>query len=236
MLYLSVDRNLATPEASQLRPEPVSRRRGFWSFGDPSVRCHGTAGSVVDDHPVIPYARVNGIISASCDHCFGTMEQYCFHDASTGPNFATFLYIELALISNYISVPALFDISGFCCNTHFYQTQIHWTMCYMELHACPQPRQLHHSPFCSHSEYHNCSGYQERSTLELPTVEDGSHELRNQVPWWFCCCQESSHLWWVFIKLAYVQYIWAAPDCCNFTIGWRQVILRRICRIIISWF
>lgn len=47
---------------------------------------HGTAATAVDNHTVIQHTCVNGITLALWNRCFGTMAQYCFHDASLGPN------------------------------------------------------------------------------------------------------------------------------------------------------
>lgn len=63
---------------------------------------------------MILYTRVDGITSVSRNYCFGTMAQYCFPEASLGPNLMFLLYIGSPLLSHYISI-SVFDMSAFYC-------------------------------------------------------------------------------------------------------------------------
>lgn len=71
----------------------------------------GAVSTAADAHTVILPTRVNSVTLISQNR-FGTMAQYCIHDAGLRPNLAAFLYIELPPISNYVTVPIVFDLSG----------------------------------------------------------------------------------------------------------------------------
>lgn len=114
MLYLYIDRNLVAPgglsvtAGSSLTVAQPPRFSATRRSGG-----HGTVGTTADDHPVTRHARVNSITLVTWNHCFGTMAQYCFRDASLRPNLAAFLYIELPLITNLFKIPWCSIYSGF---------------------------------------------------------------------------------------------------------------------------
>lgn len=61
------------------------------------------------------------------NHYFGTMAQCCFHNTGLGRIWWFFLYIELPFITNYISIPVVFNISGlYCTNSSTIASSTAW--------------------------------------------------------------------------------------------------------------
>lgn len=116
--YLSIDHNLVASHGLSVTTSGGLAPALPLAFSAISqLDGHGTAGTAADVQPVIPQSRVSRIAFA-LENLFGTMVQYCLHDASLGPNLAAILYIKLPLISNYIPIPMVFDISRFYCTRH----------------------------------------------------------------------------------------------------------------------
>lgn len=113
MLYSHIYHYLVAPRGLSLTAIDglaVTRPRGFRrSVGPATV---GTASTTAAVHAVIPHTRVNSI-TLVLQNCFGTTEQYCSRDVSLEPNFVAFVYIEISLISNYISISVVFGIPWF---------------------------------------------------------------------------------------------------------------------------
>lgn len=75
----------------------------------------GTAGNAADDHFVIQHAFVNGITLVSWNDCFGAMRSIPFVTRILDRIWRVFLYVELPLVTNFISIPVVFNIYGFYC-------------------------------------------------------------------------------------------------------------------------
>lgn len=108
MLYLGIDRNLVAARSLSVTADSDLVVVQFPRF---LAICRSRSLTVADVHAAIPHTRVNDY--RHC--CFGTMVQYCFRYMSLGLNLATFLYIGLPLILNYISIPMLLDKCDFYC-------------------------------------------------------------------------------------------------------------------------